>query len=138
MPLLWSPNIFFFSTRLETPRMMYKKSSSFAYKFVVNCQFFPNNLVRMCPKILKIWHDLSHKQCLSKYWHLSICLYKVSCLQSWTKYLIQTLVFAWNRALGEKFNFRSFLLVLGKISFWHEDWTLGYNSMKFGDFLDIS
>ena len=26
---------------------------------------------------------------------------------------------------------RSFLLVLSKISFWEEDWALGYNSLKF-------
>ena len=34
--LLWRTNIFFFSTH----RLMYKKSNSFVYKFVVNCQFF--------------------------------------------------------------------------------------------------
>ena len=34
--------------------------------------------------------------------------------------------------------FSSFLLVLTKYSFWEEDWALGYNSMKFGDFSDIS
>ena len=27
--------------------------------------------------------------------------------------------------------FSSFLLVLTKVSFWEEDWALGYNSMKF-------
>ena len=34
--------------------------------------------------------------------------------------------------------FSSFLLVLTKFSFWEEDWALGYNSMKFWDFPDIS
>ena len=34
--------------------------------------------------------------------------------------------------------FRSFLLVLKKKSFWEEDWALGYNSMKFCVFPDIS
>ena len=34
--------------------------------------------------------------------------------------------------------FRSFLLVLTKFLFWKEDWALGYNSMKFLDFSDIS
>ena len=32
----------------------------------------------------------------------------------------------------------SFLLVLTKFSFSEEDWALGYNSMKFGNFPDIS
>ena len=32
----------------------------------------------------------------------------------------------------------SFLLVLTKFSFWEEDWTLGYNSMKIWDLLNIS
>ena len=36
MSLLWRPNNFFFSTHC----LMYKKSSSFVYKFVVNCQVF--------------------------------------------------------------------------------------------------
>ena len=34
--------------------------------------------------------------------------------------------------------FSSFLLVLTKFLFWEEDWALGYNSMKFRDFPDIS
>ena len=40
--LLWPrPNNFFFSTRFrETSRLMYKKSNSFVYKFVVNFQVF--------------------------------------------------------------------------------------------------
>ena len=33
---------------------------------------------------------------------------------------------------------RSFVIVLTKFSFWRKDWALGYDSMKFGDFLDIS
>ena len=62
-------------------------------------------------------------------------------LQTFTKYLRQTLVFMWNSALREKFNFyfcKSFLLVLTKFSFWQEDWALGYHSMKFRLFPDIS
>ena len=40
--LLWPrPNNFFFSARFrETSRLIYKKSNSFAYKFVVNFQVF--------------------------------------------------------------------------------------------------
>ena len=34
--LLWRTNNFFFSAH----RLMYKKSNSFVYKFVVNCQVF--------------------------------------------------------------------------------------------------
>ena len=34
--------------------------------------------------------------------------------------------------------FNSCLLVLTKFSFWKKDWTLGYNSMKFLDFHDVS
>ena len=34
--------------------------------------------------------------------------------------------------------FKSFLLVSTKISFWQEDWALGYDSMKFRHFSDIS
>ena len=60
--------------------------------------------------------------------------------QSWAKYLRQTLVFMWNSALREKFNFyffRSFLLVLTKFSFWKNDWALGYNSIKFWNYSDF-
>ena len=39
-------------------RLMYKKSNSFVYIFVVNCQFFPNNTVTVCPIKLKI--DMLH------------------------------------------------------------------------------
>ena len=34
--------------------------------------------------------------------------------------------------------FKSFLQALTKLSFWPEDWALGYDSMKFRHFLDIS
>ena len=34
--------------------------------------------------------------------------------------------------------FKSFLLVPTKLSFWQEDWALGYDSMKFRHFPDIS
>ena len=34
-------------------------------------------------------------------------------------------------------SFSNFLLVLTKFLFWEEDWTLGYNSMKFRDFPDL-
>ena len=34
--------------------------------------------------------------------------------------------------------FNLFLLVLTKLSFWQEDWALGYQSMKFRHFPDIS
>ena len=34
--------------------------------------------------------------------------------------------------------FSSFLLLLTKFLFWEEDWALGYNSMKFRHFPDIS
>ena len=51
-----------------------------------------------------------------------------------------TLVFMWNSAQWEKFNFcfsKSLLLVLTTLSFWQGDWALGYQS-KFRHFLDIS
>ena len=34
--------------------------------------------------------------------------------------------------------FKSILLVLTKFSFWQKDWALGYHSMKFRDFPDLS
>ena len=49
--------------------------------------------------------------------------YSKNNVQSQTKYLRQTLVFMWNSAQREKFNFyflRSFLLVLTKFSFWED------------------
>ena len=42
----------FFSTKLSS--LMYKKSNSFVYIFVVNYQFSPNNSVRVRPTNLKI------------------------------------------------------------------------------------
>ena len=33
---------------------------------------------------------------------------------------------------------QSFLLVLTKLSFWRADWALGYHSMAYGQFPDIS
>ena len=50
--------------------------------------------------------------------------YSKNKVQSQTKYLRQTLVFTWNSAQREKFNFyflRSFLLVLTKFSFSEDD-----------------
>ena len=44
----------------------------------------------------------------------------------------------WRTGGGAQFLFfRSVLLALTKFSFCEEDWALGYNSMKFLDFLDI-
>ena len=34
--------------------------------------------------------------------------------------------------------FQEFFLILTKFSFWEEDWALGYDSIKFWDFPDIS
>ena len=62
-------------------------------------------------------------------------------LQLFTKNLRVTLVFMWNNALRGKFNFyftKSFLLVLTKFSFSQEDWALGYYSLNFLEFPDIS
>ena len=60
--------------------------------------------------------------------------------QSFTKYLRLTLAFRWSSSLHEKFNlfFKSFSLVLIKFWLWQEDWALGYHSVKFWDFSDIS
>ena len=61
-------------------------------------------------------------------------------LQSFTIYLRINLVFMWNSALWEMFNFcflRDFLPVVTKFSFWHEDWTLGYYSTTFRNFPHI-
>ena len=61
-------------------------------------------------------------------------------LQSFTKYLKQTLVFMRTNALRKRFNlcffFRRFLLT--NFSFREEDWALGINSLRFWDFPDIS
>ena len=43
--------------------------------------------------------------------------------------------------LDEKVSFlflKSFLLVLTKYSFWQADWALGYHSMKFRHFFNVS
>ena len=58
--------------------------------------------------------------------------------QSFTKYLTLTLVFMWNTPLREKFSFKRFLLLLTKFWFWQSYWALGYPSMKFRHFVDIS
>ena len=44
----------------------------------------------------------------------------------------------WNSARQVKFNFKSLLLVLTKLSLWQGDWALGYHYMKFRQFSDIS
>ena len=62
-------------------------------------------------------------------------------LQSFTRFLGQTLVFMCYSALREKFNFcflEGFLPVSTKLSFREEYWVLDKNSMKFQDFLNIS
>ena len=60
-------------------------------------------------------------------------------LQLWIKYLRQSLVFMWNRAMGniQFLFFKSFLLVSKKMPFWEEDWALCF-TMKFWEFADIS
>ena len=58
-----------------------------------------------------------------------------------TGYLRLTLVFVLGSARREGFNicfFRMFLVLLPKLSFWRGDWALGYHSMGFGHFPDIS
>ena len=57
----------------------------------------------------------------------------INVLQPFTKCSRQTLVFMWNSALRENFNFcfsGFFLLVLTKLSIQGEDWALGKNSMQ--------
>ena len=59
-------------------------------------------------------------------------------LQSWPKYMRQTLVLVLNRTLRGKVQFQflnSFLFLLTKFSFWEEDWALGYNSASIWDLL---
>ena len=51
-------------------------------------------------------------------------------LQSWTKYLRQTVVFIWNSALREKSNFW-FSQILAIFFILEKGWGLGYNSIKF-------
>ena len=62
-------------------------------------------------------------------------------LQSVAGYLGLAPVFGWDSALREEvcfLFFRTFLLVLTKISFWHGVCTLGYDSMEFKLFPNIS
>ena len=62
-------------------------------------------------------------------------------MQSWTKYLRQTLVFVSNKALQKKSNLyfsKTFCQYLKNFSFWREDRMLGLNSKKFRNFLDIN
>ena len=65
-------------------------------------------------------------------------------LQWLTGYLGLALVFMWDSALREEFRgrfisgFRSFLLVLTKLSFWQGGWALGYHSVGFRHFPDVS
>ena len=71
--------------------------------------------------------------------YFEILIARSPALQSWRKYLEQTLVFMWNSTLREKISFfRSFLLVLPKFPFSKEDWAPSFDSMKFSDFPDIS
>ena len=59
----------------------------------------------------EVWGELEAKICFER--------------QSFTRYLVRTLVFSQKNALREKFDFcfsiKSFLLVLTKFSFWQED-----------------
>ena len=62
-------------------------------------------------------------------------------LQSFTGYARLTLVFVWNSALRKEFSFcfsGDFLLVLAGYWFWRGGWSLGYYSMGFRYFPDIS
>ena len=72
--------IFFFLNTACKHRLMYAKLKWFVFVFIVNCQFFPNNSVRVCPIKLKI--DMLHhmnnafvplRQCI-------IHLYLIACL----------------------------------------------------------
>ena len=60
--LLWRTNNFFFSTH----RLRYKKSNSFVYKFVVNCQVF-KYLRHGVPYKAENWHAWSREQYFSKH-----------------------------------------------------------------------
>ena len=52
-----------------TRRLMYKKSNSFIYKFVVNCQI----LHQVVPYEAEAWHAWSQGQYFSKHRFLDIC-----------------------------------------------------------------
>ena len=64
----------------------------------------------------------------------------IFCLRPVTGCLGLAMVFMWGSALREKFNlfFKSFLLALAEFSIWRGDWALGYYSMGFRHFPDIS
>ena len=108
------------------------------------------NLIPRTIKVCRIqwWCSLLWFSFLNKFWTNFIQKIKIVRLkfgtyiyQSSTKCLRPTLFFMWNSALWEMFNFcfsRVFLLVLIKFSFWQEGWTLGYHSMNFRHFPDIS
>ena len=86
------------------------------------------------------WSCLVVKICHFKVQYLDFPT-KIDNLQSLTKYMILTLVFMWNCALRGKvwfLFFKRFLQVLTKFSFWLEDWALGYYSLKFRLYTDIS
>ena len=61
-------------------------------------------------------------------------------LRSVAVYLGLALVFVWGGARRGGFNlsFEGFLLVLVGLSFWRGGWALGYRSMCFGQFPDVS
>ena len=60
--------------------------------------------------------------------------------QSFAGYLRLALCFVWHGALREGFNFYfwTVLLILAKFSFWPGDWALGYHSMRFRHFPNVS
>ena len=57
-------------------------------------------------------------------------------LQSFKEYLRQTLVFMWNSAMRQWFNFSFSVvwLVMKNLSLWRQGWALVYHSSKFWDF----
>ena len=61
-------------------------------------------------------------------------------LQSFTKYLRLTLVSMLNSALRESLIsfYQKYFSSINKFSFWKENWALGYHSMQFRTFPDIS
>ena len=56
----------------------------------------------------------------------------------WRRALKKNLDFYFSKEKSGFLFFMSFFLVLKKFTFWEEDWRLGYNSMKFWDFPNIS
>ena len=73
-----------------------------------------------------VWGELEAKTCFQR--------------QSFTKYLRLTLAFMRISARREKFNFcfQGFFASSNNLFFSQEDRALGYHSMKFWDFPDIS